>query len=35
MMWNWQQPDWPNFSWDKALLQKAEQHFLLSDSGFK
>jgi Fic family protein len=27
-MWNWQQPDWPNFSWDKALLRKAEEHFL-------
>lgn len=29
MMWNWQQPDWPNFSWDKARLRKAEDHFLM------
>ncbi len=28
MPWNWQQPDWPHFSWDKALLQKAEEEFL-------
>ena len=24
MTWNWQQPDWPNFSWDAPRLQKAE-----------
>ena len=29
MMWNWQQPDWPEFSWDKTRLAKAEEHFLL------
>ena len=28
MTWNWQQPDWPNFSWDKALLRKADDEFL-------
>ena len=29
MIWNWQRPDWPNFSWDKTRLRKAEEHFLL------
>lgn len=29
MIWNWQQPDWPNFSWDAARLRKAEEHFLV------
>jgi Fic family protein len=29
MTWNWQQSDWPNFSWDKAHLTKAEEAFLL------
>ena len=29
MVWNWQQPDWPNFVWDKALFVKAEQRFLV------
>src|ERR1700690_530689 len=28
MIWNWQQPDWPNFSWDSRLLARAEEHFL-------
>jgi len=31
-MWNWQQPDWPNFSWNPLRLARAEQHFL-RDSG--
>ena len=29
MQWNWQQPDWPNFTWDSARLAFAEQHFLI------
>lgn len=29
MEWNWQQPDWPNFSWDRARLAPAEQEFLV------
>ena len=29
MMWNWQQPDWPKFSWDKDRLKKAEDVFLV------
>lgn len=28
MRWNWQQPDWPNFRWDSAILAKAEAMFL-------
>jgi Fic family protein len=27
-MWNWEQPDWPNFSWDENRLRKAEEEFL-------
>jgi Fic family protein len=29
MSWNWQQPDWPNFTWEQARLAKAEQRFLV------
>ncbi len=29
MSWNWQQPEWPDFFWDKARLAKAETTFLL------
>jgi Fic family protein len=32
MKWNWQQPDWPAFSWKAACLSRAEEHFLL-DAG--
>lgn len=32
MTWNWQQPDWPNFS-DKSLLDNFEKQLLLS-AGF-
>jgi len=28
MRWNWQQPDWPNFSWDPNQLIPFEQQFL-------
>lgn len=34
MMWNWQKPDWPNFSWNSALLRKVEQHFLMGAGVF-
>src|ERR1700730_6761231 len=34
MTWNWQQPDWPNFSWDAARLRKAEEHFLVGAGVF-
>lgn len=26
-MWNWQQPDWPSFSWDAGRLARAETLF--------
>lgn len=28
MIWNWQQEDWPKFSYDKASLEEAEGAFL-------
>ena len=34
MMWNWQQPDWPKFSWDKDRLKKAEDVFLVGSGVF-
>ncbi|HXA79313.1 MAG TPA: Fic family protein [Candidatus Acidoferrales bacterium] len=30
MVWNWQQPDWPTFTWDRHRLEAAEQQFLVS-----
>ena len=29
MVWNWQNPDWPNFRWDASRLAAAEEGFLL------
>jgi Fic family protein len=29
MMWNWQQPDWPNFTYDSVALGPLEKEFLL------
>lgn len=29
MRWNWQQPDWPRFRWNRAVLRKAEDVFLV------
>lgn len=29
MTWNWQHPDWPNFSWDARRLVRAEEEFRL------
>lgn len=29
MVWNWQKPDWPTFSWDRGRLTAAEQEFLV------
>jgi Fic family protein len=28
MTWNWQQPDWPNFTYDAKTLEPLEQQFL-------
>jgi Fic family protein len=29
MVWNWQQPDWPVFTWDCSRLEAAERQFLI------
>ena len=29
MTWNWQRPDWPDFRWDRDLLRKTEEEFLI------
>lgn len=29
MTWNWQQPDWPRFSWREDRLKQAEEQFLV------
>lgn len=29
MSWNWQQPDWPNFTYDSKALEPLEKQFLL------
>jgi Fic family protein len=29
MTWNWQQPDWPVFNWDRLRMSTAEKQFLL------
>jgi len=34
MAWNWQKTDWPEFSWNEALLKKAEERFLLETGMF-
>ena len=34
MTWNWQQPDWPNFTWDSGALAPLEQQFLLQSGEF-
>src|SRR6267154_35892 len=34
MIWNWQQPDWPQFSYDSKVLEPLEQQFLLQSGEF-
>lgn len=34
MTWNWQQPDWPNFTWNQARLTAAEKEFLVGSGVF-
>jgi Fic family protein len=29
MRWNWQNPDWPNFKWDRSRMAAVEEQFLL------
>lgn len=30
MIWNWQQPDWPRFTWNREALARYEDEFLLA-----
>ncbi len=34
MLWNWQQPEWPDFTWNPGLLRRAEEQFLLGGGMF-
>lgn len=34
MTWNWQQPGWPEFTYDRAALEPLERRFLLSSGEF-
>jgi Fic family protein len=34
MTWNWQHPDWPNFTWAENRLGKAEERFLVGGGVF-
>jgi Fic family protein len=34
MEWNWQQTDWPNFSWQRRRLARAEEQFLVGGGVF-
>ena len=34
MTWNWQRPDWPEFTWNKTRLEMAEKKFLLATGMF-
>jgi Fic family protein len=34
MPWNWQQPDWPHFSWDASQLRAAGEQFLIESGVF-
>jgi Fic family protein len=34
MTWNWQRPEWPDFTWNPDLLRRAEEQFLLGGGKF-
>jgi Fic family protein len=34
MAWNWEQPDWPNFTFDSRVLEPLEKQFLLQSGEF-
>jgi Fic family protein len=34
MVWNWQQSDWPVFTWNRSRLEAAEQQFLVGGGVF-
>jgi Fic family protein len=35
MPWNWQQPTWPDFAWNRQILVRAEAAFLLGGGIFR
>src|SRR5258708_659669 len=34
MIWNWEQPDWPDFTYDSNVLEPLEKQFLLQSGEF-
>lgn len=34
MVWNWQKAEWPDFTWERSRLAKAEEQFLLGGGVF-
>ena len=34
MTWNWQQPEWPKFTWNEARLALAERAFLVAGASY-
>src|ERR1700733_898431 len=34
MTWNWLQPDWPDFTWNRERLAAAEKEFVLGSGVF-
>src|SRR4030088_928394 len=34
MAWNWEQPEWPEFTYDSRLLEPSEQQFLRQSGEF-
>ncbi len=34
MSWNWEKPDWPNFTYDSKALEPLEKQFLLRSGEF-
>src|ERR1039458_4739689 len=34
MRWNWQRADWPDFSWQRSRLTRAEEQFLVGGGVF-
>src|ERR1700680_4907106 len=34
MTWNWEQPDWPDFTYDSVALQPLEKQFLVQSGEF-
>jgi hypothetical protein len=34
MVWNWEQADWPHFTYDKKAMEPLESEFLLRSGEF-